>query len=183
MVESNTTVQNSIQDLVDPKIYEAISTFIAADDKQTLVAAANVIAGVFGSEEPFFSSGAPKNHEKLITSFHKNLMLLIQKTWVESSDAELKEQVLFQLEEFCGGLRTKSWKESYLSFLEILDNVVYLMFGSQSKSNDFTEYAMRIDPEFGIFWLYCQNLPRESSWPDAKYRIAVFLGMYFLANY
>jgi hypothetical protein len=57
------------------------------------------------------------------------------------------------------------------------------MFGSQTKNDDFTEYAFRIDPEFGVFWWYIQSLPHESDWPEEKCRIAVLLGMYFLANY
>ena len=109
--------------------------------------------------------------------------MLIQKTWVEKSDEELKAQVLYQLEEFSSSINSKSYIESYNSFFTILDNVVYLMFGVQSKSKDFDEYALRIDPEFGIFWWYITELPHNSDWSQEKVRLALLLGMYFLANY
>ena len=57
------------------------------------------------------------------------------------------------------------------------------MFGTQAKTKDFDEYALRIDPEFGIFWWYLQALPKNAQWEGNKYRITTLLGMYFLANY
>ncbi len=120
---------------------------------------------------------------KLISSFHNNLVLLIQKTWVEKSDVDLKAQVLYHLEEFVKDLETKEYEKSYPLFFSIVDDVVYLMFGAQTKNKEFEEYALRIDPEFGIFWWYVKSLPRTSEWSADKMRIAVLLGMYFLANY
>ena len=64
-----------------------------------------------------------------------------------------------------------------------MNNVVYLMFGNLAKSADFEEYALRVDPEFGIFWLYIENLPAEQNWSKEKVKTAMLLGMYFLANY
>jgi len=57
------------------------------------------------------------------------------------------------------------------------------MFGSQTKTKGFNEYALRIDPEFGIFWWYMKNLPRTADWSEFKMRAVTLLGMYFLANY
>ena len=68
-------------------------------------------------------------------------------------------------------------------FLDIIDKSVYLMFGQQTKSDDFGEYSLRIDPEFGIFWWFIQCLPKQPEWSNEKCRNAVLLGMYFLANY
>ena len=48
---------------------------------------------------------------------------------------------------------------------------------------DFEEYSLRIDPEFGIFWLYVKSLPPEQDWQKDKARVAMLLGMFFLANY
>ena len=61
--------------------------------------------------------------------------------------------------------------------------MVYLMFGSQAKSKDFAEYALRIDPEFGIFWWYVSSIPKDAEWESEKNRVVILLGMYFLANY
>ena len=113
-------------------------------------------------------------------SFKNNLKLLIEKTWVEKSDIALKEQILFQLEKFCN---ESDWTKNFSEFLTILNEAVYLMFGQQTKSGDFGEYSLRIDPGFGIFWWYVKSLPATAEWPVEKCRNAVLLGMYFLANY
>jgi hypothetical protein len=72
--------------------------------------------------------------------------------------------------------------------MEVLNDTVYLLFGPQSKNPDFSEYALRIDPEFGIFWQYIRILTahrKGSDSPDqgAKCRILLLLGMFFLENY
>ncbi|MBO5236076.1 MAG: hypothetical protein J6B32_03050 [Spirochaetaceae bacterium] len=120
---------------------------------------------------------------KLVTSFHKNLKLLVEKTWVEPADATVKEQVLYRIDELCKQLTESDYSGCYEDFINVLTDVVYLMFGTQAKSADFHEYALRIDPEFGIFWWYVQSLPKKKRWSNDKSRVAVLLGMFFLANY
>ena len=71
----------------------------------------------------------------------------------------------------------------YKSFVNVMFEVVYLMFGSQAKKEDFAEYTLRIDPEFGIFWRYLQGLPKDGGASAEKSRISILLGMYFLSNY
>ena len=95
----------------------------------------------------------------------------------------MKARVLYNLQEFTNLLNKKSYTEAYPLFLETVDNVVYLMFGVQTKSKDFENYALRIDPEFGIFWWYIKSLPQTQTWAKGKTRVALLLGMYFLANY
>jgi len=50
-------------------------------------------------------------------------------------------------------------------------------------SKIFEEYSLRIDPEFGVFWWYIQNLPEKANFSEQKSRALLLLGMYFLANY
>mgnify|MGYP003299884272 CR=1 FL=1 len=80
-------------------------------------------------------------------------------------------------------LSAGDYASCYKDFISVLVDVVYLMFGSQAKKEDFAEYALRIDPEFGIFWWYLHSLPKERAWGNEKCRIVILLGMYFLANY
>ena len=176
---------NLIEQFVEKKALDAMNTLVSTQSDDEAVRAAVTVSEAFGEAEPFksiadMSTGLGK---KLTLSFERNLELLIQKTWVEKSDEDLKAQVQFQLEEFCKNLETHSYQKAYTPFFSIVDNVVYLMFGSQTKSKEFAEYALRIDPEFGIFWWYMQNLPRNAAWSEPKGRIAIMLGMYFLANY
>ena len=177
--------ENLIEQFVDKHSLDAMSLLVETADDGEAVTQAVQVSEAFGAAEPFkaIADISTGDGEKLTKSFHRNLQLLIQKTWVEKSDEDLKAQVLYQLDEFCKHLESHSYKKAYDLFFTIVDNVVYLMFGSQAKAKEFSEYALRIDPEFGIFWWYMQSLPRNAVWSENKSRIAVLLGMYFLANY
>ena len=158
---------------------QAVEAFCGGEDNSNETI--NLIARMFGAADDFDSKYSGEAERKLLASFKSNLTLLTQKTWVEKSDLALKEQILFELENFCA--TGASWKSTYAQFLEIIANAVYLMFGQQTRSTDFVEYSLRIDPKFGMFWAYIQSLPRTVSWSEDKCRNAVLLGMFFLANY
>ncbi len=184
--DKNTEILSQI---VDKKIIDAMAAFITDADTGSVSSAALVIAGVFGNERDFSllinnDTSVKDNAEKrLISSFHNNLQLLVQKTWVEKSDEALKEQVLERLNHCCENVNAIDYVKSYESFNTVLHDVVYLMFGPQAKKDDFSEYALRIDPGFGVFWWYLQNLPQTCAWESEKIRLALLLGMFFLANY
>ncbi|MFA6857081.1 MAG: hypothetical protein WCR31_07730 [Treponema sp.] len=171
-----------VEEFIDKKTIKALTTFIESNNETDFSVAADIIAEAFGSDAETFSKESAADDKKLLVSFKNNLTLLIQKTWVEKTDIELKEQVLYQLEQFRTDGRA-TWKSSYKAFLKILYNAVYLMFGQQVETEDFCEYALRIDPEFGIFWWYVKSLPQNVEWAEEKCRDAILLGMYFLANY
>ena len=173
-----------IEEFIEKKSLDALNDLLSSDSNKDIDASAIAVADVFGSETSFSNIIKNKSDEaKLITSFTNNLVLLIQKTWVEKSDEALKAQVLYNLEEFHKMLGKKKYRNSYVQFFSIVEDVVYLMFGTQSKSKDFEEYALRIDPEFGIFWWYIKSLPQDADWTEEKTRTALLLAMYFLANY
>jgi hypothetical protein len=176
--ETNTLVE----EFIDKKTSKALFTFIDSNEEAEFSQSADIIVRAFGADAKNLSQESAYEDKKLIVSFKNNLTLLIQKTWVEKTDVELKEQVLYQLEQFQSEEKA-TWRSSYKPFLEILYNAVYLMFGQQVETEDFCEYALRIDPEFGIFWWYVKNLPQNAEWPEEKCREAILLGMYFLANY
>lgn len=171
-------VASLILDFIDEKTVRAVTDFTSSTDISSTDI--DLIAQMFGFAGRF-SASTDDEHTKLIQSFKNNLKLLIQKTWVEKSDVALKEEILFKLDNLFNN--PVDWKDSYAKFLEILESAVYLMFGQQAKSDDFGEYSLRIDPEFGIFWWYIKSLPLSAEWTEDKCRNAVLLGMYFLANY
>ena len=174
-----------INEFVDKKSLRAMETLLTSEDISEVVKSSILLADFFGTGKTFEAIANPSTDsaKKLVTSFQNNLILLIQKTWVEKSDEGLKAQVLYQLDEFCKLISSQKYAESLSLFFEIVDSVVYLMFGSQAKAKDFGDYALRIDPEFGIFWWYMKSLPRDAKWTLEKNRIAILLGIYFLANY
>lgn len=168
-----------ISEFLDEKTVAALPDFLNKD--AGFESAANLIAQAFGASDGF-SSMDETNQKKLLQSFKKNLKLLIEKTWVEDQDIAIKEKVLYQLERLC----TKdecNWTSEYPLFLEIIGAAVSLMFGTQTTTEDFSEYSLRIDPEFGIFWWYISSLPAKVQWNNDKCRVAIEIGMYFLANY
>ena len=168
---------DEISEFLDSKTIDALGTFLKKD--KGYESSADLIAIAFGSEKGF-SKKKGEAVEKLVSSFKNNLTLLIQKTWVEKSDIALKDQLLYQLEIF---LSNDSWTDNYCLFLQLINQAVFLMFGQKPDTPDFAEYTLRIDPEFGIFWWYISNLPPTTDWSEEKCRLAMLLGMYFLANY
>ncbi|MBQ1670661.1 MAG: hypothetical protein IKQ13_12245 [Treponema sp.] len=174
-----------INQFVEKKSVDALNEFITSDDSKKIGEASILVADVLGTGDAFVpvADSAKDGESKLLSSFHKNLLLLIQKTWVEEFDEELKEEVLYHLEEFNKKMEDKAYDEAYSLFLGIVSDVVYLMFGAQTKNPEFDEYALRIDPEFGLFWWYIKSLPKDAVWNKDKCRLAILLGMYFLANY
>lgn len=176
---------NLIEEFVEKKSIQALASLVETKDENTAVKNAVQLADIFGLGSAFKKIAENKDDEeaKLISSFSNNLALLIQKTWVEQSDEEMKAQVLYVLEEVRKQFGKRKYKAAYGNFISIVSDVVYLMFGNQTKTEDFAEYALRIDPEFGMFWWYFKSLPQEADWSEGKTRTALLLAMYFLANY
>lgn len=172
-------INELISDFLDKDTVNELANFLNKAEK--FEKAADKIAVAFGSKNGF-SKISDENAVKLSHSFKNNLTLLIQKIWVEKSDIALKDKLLYELDQFSVE-NDKTWADRYPVFLGLIDEAVFLMFGKQAKSEDFLEYSLRIDPEFGIFWWYIGSLPKTSDWSESKCRLAVLLGMYFLANY
>jgi len=166
-----------LSEFLDKDTINALSDFL--DKKNGYDGSADKIAIAFGSSKGLTQLD-DAGVSKLVASFKNNLTLLIQKTWVEKSDIALKDQLLYQLDIFLGN---NEWKDNYTLFLQIINQAVFLMFGQKPDSPDFAEYTLRIDPEFGIFWWYISNLPPKTEWSEEKSRVAMMVGMYFLANY
>ena len=166
-----------LAEFLDNKTIKALSDFL--NESKNYSAAANIIATAFGASKDF-SKMEDERVKKLVSSFKNNFTLLIQKTWVEKSDIALKDQLLYQLNIFLGN---ENWKDNYVLFLQLINQGVELMFGQKPESPEFAEYSLRIDPEFGIFWWYISNLPPKADWSEEKCRLAMMLGMFFLANY
>ena len=169
-----------INDFIEKNAIDSLETLISTSDSSQIKKSAQVVASQFGSG---FDISSDESVQKLITSFKKNLTLLIQKTWVDSADIVLKEEILVKLEKYCVSIEENKWAEVFSSFIKILNDVIYLMFGSMAKTPDFAEYALRIDPEFGIFWWYVNSLPQKNDWSNEKNKAVMLIAMFFLANY
>ncbi len=178
--------ESLLEQCVSAEVVHAMEDVIANPKKAHVIRGGRVIAEVFGAQEIFenLAEGAQDETEKtLINSFHNNLTLLIQKTWVEKSDEVLKDQVLYKLDEVCDCLKNNDYAKIYEDFIDLLNESVFLMFGSLSKKDDFSEYALRIDPGFGVFWWFLKSLSTQMPKDIKVGRLYIILGMLFLANY
>ena len=172
---------------------EYLPTFLAAENSEMLAAQALLIARAFhaeGSFEQVFTGTEPITRHyqiNLIRSFEKNVRLLVDKMWVEKTDEYVKEDVLYRLGCFCNSMQQAEKPVDYAGLLPeclgVLHDVVLLLFGRQIDSAGFLEYAIRIDPDFGLFWYYLECLTAQPKLSAEKARLAIFLGIYFLANF
>lgn len=171
---------------------EYLPAFLSAEDAEALAAQAQRIARAFdaeGSFEQVFTGAEPVTRDAqihLIRSFEKNVRLLVNKMWVEKTDEYVKEDVLYRLGCFCESMQEKN-PVDYVGLLPecigVLHDVVLLLFGRQIDSGEFLEYAIRIDPDFGLFWYYLECLTAQPKLSAEKARLAIFIGIYFLANF
>ena len=172
-----------INTFVDASVVDAMNTLLSSNDENQLAQCSALVTGAFLDSGTDFDGSSVATGNHLLNSFKKNAELLIQKTWVEKDDVALKEQVLYKLNQMYELMEAGNWHTLYPTFREIIIDIVYLMFGAQSKSKDFDEYALRIDPEFGIFWWYFTSLPENVDWDDKKCYYILLIGVQFLANY
>lgn len=181
--------QDLLAQCLEPTVLGAMANVLEMQNKTNIFQGAKVIADVFGATPIFDAltkdSSAQRDtcESHLVSSFHSNLTLLVQKTWVEKSDEALKEQALYQLDKICASLNKKAYADVYKEYLTLLNDVVHLMFGPLSKKDDFAEYSLRIDPEFGIFWWFLQNVSTQMPEDIEIGRLYILLGMFFLANF
>jgi len=125
--------------------------------------------------------------EKLLNRFQNNLDLLIQKTWVEKADEGRKEKLLDSVPPFITLIEEKNYPRALKEFGAILQELAYLFFGVQSQKDDFSEYALRIDPQMGLFWWYGGQINVERSWfnnvDDSLIHDLLLLGICYLTNF
>jgi hypothetical protein len=172
---------------------EYLPAFLSAEDAETLAVQALLIARAFhgeGAFEQVFTAAEPITQHyqiNLIRSFEKNVRLLVDKMWVEKADEDVKEDVLYRLRCFCKSMQQAKDPADYAELLPeclgVLHDVVLLLFGRQIDGGNFLEYAMRIDPDFGLFWYYLECLTVQPQLSGEKAQLAIFLGIYFLANF
>jgi hypothetical protein len=126
------------------------------------VEAAVAFADVLGIGEDFkklwdaHSSG--KAMGEFLEHFQNNLDLLIQKTWVEKAEEKRKEALQDKIPPLITLIEDGNYPEALKEFGAILEELAYLFFGEQSQKDDFAEYALRVDPQLGLFWWYAGQI-------------------------
>ncbi len=99
-------------------------------------------------------SSCKDTEQRLLGHFTNNVELLIQKTWIEKSDEDLREQLLDHLPSMVEASKTGNYAQAFEVLPAFSRDLAQLLFGMDSKKSDFIEYVGRIDPLLGLFWLY-----------------------------
>jgi hypothetical protein len=161
------------------------------DGKGPSLEAAAAFAAVLGIGEDYrkLLDTHKSGTEELLYHFQNNLDLLIQKTWVEKTDEARKEKLLDSVPPLIALIENENYSGVLEEFGAILEELAYLFFGAQSQKEDFTEYALRIDTEMGLFWWYGgqTNCARGAPWvknsSPGVLQAILFLGICFLTNF
>ncbi|MDR0447129.1 MAG: hypothetical protein LBH07_00500, partial [Treponema sp.] len=134
-------------------------------------------------EESWKDSG---EQDKFLHFFKNNLELLIQKTWVEKADENRKEKLLDRIPVIIALIKKEDYAKALGEFGSVLEELAWLLFGSQSRQEDFFVYAFRIDHQLGLFWWYSGQLehflsagPRD---PDSL-KAVLLLGLCYLTEF
>jgi len=126
---------------------------------------------------------------KFLEDFQNNLDLLIQKTWVEKAEEDRKERLLDDVPSLITSIEKEDYSQALEEFGAILEELAYLFFGTQSQKDDFSEYALRIDAQMGLFWWYGGqiNAARGAPWvKNAERSVSqalLLLGICYLTNF
>jgi hypothetical protein len=157
-------------------------------------AAAETFAGILGIEADYKRLlSVNKNGEEMhcfLAHFQNNLDLLIQKTWIEKADEDRKAKLETRVPPFIRELEAGNFQKALQDFGIILEELAYLFFGAQSTREDFTEYALRIDIQMGLFWWYGGQLgclsPKnhaEKTAGNESLWAVLLIGICFLTNF
>jgi len=181
-----------------PKEYRAVAEKLFPpggfpEEKGPSVEAARAFADILGIGDDYrrLLNAAKSGNEvgEFLERFQNNLDLLIQKTWVEKADEARKERLLDDVPSLIALMENGNLSEALEEFAFILEELAYLFFGVQSQKDDFAEYALRIDPQMGLFWWYGGQLygARGAPWvkkADKDTLLALLLlGIWYLTNF
>jgi hypothetical protein len=168
---------------------KAFSLLVGADEARRGRYATQIadVLGNHGEFHQYVSGSAPDRLariDRLLHVFHENVELLINKTWVEKSEQKPKDRLLEDLATFERDFRDGAVLNSFRRFVALVNSLASLLFGHQSKAEDFIAYCFRIEPKFGLFFWYVAELEKqahEGSYPEDLFTLETLLGIYVLS--
>ncbi|MDR1507020.1 MAG: hypothetical protein LBI67_07940 [Treponema sp.] len=141
---------------------------------------------LLGSEDPRSPGSTPsQKKQKYLASFRNNLDLLIRKTWVEKTDEDRKEKLQDRIPGLMELITNADYLEALEEFSAVLEELAWLLFGAQSRKDDFTEYTFRIDTQMGLFWWYAGHIDKilPGLKDRALTRVILLLGICYLTDF
>jgi len=147
--------------------FRALPLLVGADDAHRDRFAVQLadILGNPGEFQRYLSGLAPDRLariDRLLKVFRENTELLIHKTWVEKSEEKPKARLLEDLGAFEREFRDGAVSPAFKRFVVLANSIASLLFGHQSRAEDFIAYCFRVDPKFGLFFWYVSELEKQA---------------------
>jgi hypothetical protein len=174
------------------KAFELFETLVASRGEERELQALH-LADVLGNPGEFAFYTQCSEDQRLIRVFHllrvfrENVELLVHKTWVEAADEKPKELLLEDLSVFVEDFRLGRMTFAFRRFVSIARAIPSLLFGTAGRAPDFLDYALRIDPKFGLFFWYVGELEKqmrttiETDDTEGLFMIETLIGVYVLS--
>jgi len=189
MSSRETTIDVRLVPDVDRVAFETLPLLVGAEDARRGRYAMQ-LADILGNAGEFqqYVNGPPPERlariDRLLRIFRENVELLVHKTWVEKSEEKPKARLLDDLLAFEREFRDGAICPAFKRFVALANSIASLLFGHQSKAEDFLAYCFRIDPKFGLFFWYVSELEkqaREGVCTDDLMTVETLLGVYVLS--
>ncbi|MGA2546524.1 MAG: hypothetical protein ABSF43_08260 [Rectinemataceae bacterium] len=171
--------------------FAALPLLVGADDANRDRFAVQLadILGNPGEFQRYLSGLAPDRLariDRLLKVFRENTELLVHKTWVEKSEERPKARLLDDLGAFEREFRDGAVTPAFKRFVALANSIASLLFGHQSRAEDFLAYCFRIDPKFGLFFWYVSELEkqaREGLYIEDLLTVETLIGVYVLSSF
>jgi hypothetical protein len=178
---------------VEKAAFAVLPLLAAAPDAAARNRYAIRLADIMGDPGEFqhYLVGSPAERlariDRLLHIFHENVELLVHKTWVEKTDEKPKERLLDDLSAVERDLREGVVAPAFKRFVALAHAIAHLLFGAQSRASDFLVYCFRIDPKFGLFFWYIDQLEAQARGArlpsDELLTVETLLGIYVLSSF
>ncbi|MBL8965943.1 MAG: hypothetical protein JNG85_02975 [Spirochaetaceae bacterium] len=176
--------------------FDAFPRLVGAGSAQARAEAAVAFADILGCPGEFrqYALGPQAERlvriERLLRIFRENVELLVHKTWVEKTDEKRKEKHLEELLAFERDFRDGQVMPAFRRFVSLARSLAQLLFGAQSRADDFLLYCFRIEPKLGLFFWYVGELEvqareAETAAPPADELLTMetLIGIYVLSSF
>jgi hypothetical protein len=191
MSSRETAIDERLATEAEKAAFKALPLLIAAEENRRARYAVQIadILGNAGEFHQYVSGSGPERLariDRLLRVFRENVELLVHKTWVEKAEEKPKDRLLEDLMAFEREFRDGAVAIAFKRFVALANSLASLLFGHQSKAEDFLAYCFRIDPKFGLFFWYIGELEkqaREGSYPEELFTMETILGVYVLSSF
>jgi len=191
MTTRDMTIDERLVSDIEKGAFETLPLLVGASDARRGRFAIQLadILGNAGEFQQYVNGAGPERLariDRLLRIFRENVELLVHKTWVEKSEEKPKARLLEDLLAFEREFREGAVSPAFKRFVALANSIASLLFGHQSKAEDFLAYCFRIDPKFGLFFWFIGELEkqaREGSYPEELFTMETLLGVYVLSSF